>query len=231
MKFSKIMLLAATAIALPTAANAAVVVTQGPGTALGAFSFSVVGTTITINETWNNTNNVFLQFTGLDAGVNYTVVKRIINNSGQTWTRIANELLDPGIDPEDPSPQPGFVPLGWSTSSDQDGLSFAQGSGLPRTSSVFPIVEVDELSDARDFIDFSGASVASGAPLFTLTFGLRDNLSSPSPNQPFLLSQRVNAFSVTPRVPEPATWAMMLVGFGVVGGALRRRARMSISYA
>jgi hypothetical protein len=234
MKFSKIMLLAATAIALPTAANAAVVVTQGPGTALGAFSFTHNTTTnvITINETWNNINNVFLQFVGLEAGVNYTIVKRIINSSGQTWTRIANELLDPGIDPEDPSPQPGFVPTGWSTSSDQDGLSFAQGTpGFPRTSSVFPIVEVDELSDARDFIDFSGASVASGAPLFTLTFGLRDNLSSPSPNQPFLLSQRVNAFSVTPRVPEPATWAMMLVGFGVVGGALRRRARMSISYA
>lgn len=28
---------------------------------------------------------------------------------------------------------------------------------------------------------------------------------------------------VKPPVPEPATWAMMIVGFGVVGGALRRR--------
>jgi hypothetical protein len=27
-------------------------------------------------------------------------------------------------------------------------------------------------------------------------------------------------------VPEPATWAMMLVGFGVVGGAMRRRVRV-----
>jgi hypothetical protein len=24
-------------------------------------------------------------------------------------------------------------------------------------------------------------------------------------------------------VPEPATWAMMIIGFGVAGGALRRR--------
>lgn len=29
--------------------------------------------------------------------------------------------------------------------------------------------------------------------------------------------------SATGAVPEPATWAMMLVGFGMVGGALRRR--------
>ena len=30
---------------------------------------------------------------------------------------------------------------------------------------------------------------------------------------------------VAPGVPEPATWAMMLVGFGAIGLALRRRAR------
>lgn len=33
-------------------------------------------------------------------------------------------------------------------------------------------------------------------------------------------------------VPEPATWAMMLVGFGLVGGAARyRRRRMATSFA
>lgn len=31
-------------------------------------------------------------------------------------------------------------------------------------------------------------------------------------------------------VPEPATWAMMLVGFGAIGGALRSRRRVSVSY-
>lgn len=32
---------------------------------------------------------------------------------------------------------------------------------------------------------------------------------------------------LTPSVPEPATWGMLVVGFGLVGGALRRRASVS----
>ena len=34
-------------------------------------------------------------------------------------------------------------------------------------------------------------------------------------------------------VPEPATWAMMIIGFGGVGGAMRRRSkvRAKISFA
>jgi hypothetical protein len=34
-------------------------------------------------------------------------------------------------------------------------------------------------------------------------------------------------------VPEPSTWAMMLLGFGFVGGAMRsrRRQKVTVSYA
>lgn len=226
MNILKKLMLTAAAVAIPAAANAVTII-QHPGTTLGAFSWSISGTTITINETWTNTNNVFLQIADLTAGVDYTIVKRIINNTGSTWTSIANELLDPGVDAEDPRPQPGFIPVGYSTSNDNDGLSFAQGSGLPRTSSVFPTVVSDELTDARDFIDFLGANVASGSPVFTLTYGLRD--SNPTANQPFLLSQRVNVRSVQ-AVPEPGTWLMMLAGFGIVGGAMRRRMKTSLSF-
>lgn len=31
-------------------------------------------------------------------------------------------------------------------------------------------------------------------------------------------------------VPEPGTWAMMLIGFGAIGGAMRARRRASVSY-
>ncbi len=40
---------------------------------------------------------------------------------------------------------------------------------------------------------------------------------------------RVDAFKISQLavIPEPATWAMMIGGFGMVGGAVRRRARTS----
>ena len=36
---------------------------------------------------------------------------------------------------------------------------------------------------------------------------------------------------VAAAVPEPATWAMMLCGFGLVGAASRQRSRTSVTYA
>ena len=36
-----------------------------------------------------------------------------------------------------------------------------------------------------------------------------------------------SASAATPAVPEPATWAMMLIGFGAMGVSLRRRRRTS----
>jgi hypothetical protein len=47
-----------------------------------------------------------------------------------------------------------------------------------------------------------------------------------SSDQPF--SYDVTFGDAAPRgVPEPATWAMMILGFGLVGGALRRRAAVA----
>ena len=37
--------------------------------------------------------------------------------------------------------------------------------------------------------------------------------------------------TVAPPVPEPASWAMMLSGFGLVGGALRSRRKANVSFA
>jgi hypothetical protein len=37
--------------------------------------------------------------------------------------------------------------------------------------------------------------------------------------------------NVTNAVPEPATWAMMIGGFGLVGGAMRRSRKASVSFA
>lgn len=35
---------------------------------------------------------------------------------------------------------------------------------------------------------------------------------------------------VTDAVPEPATWAMMIAGFGMAGAAMRRRRQVAVSF-
>lgn len=47
-----------------------------------------------------------------------------------------------------------------------------------------------------------------------------------------LAAFEIDNFVVGTAVPEAATWAMMMVGLGVVGGAMRRRkAKVAVSYA
>jgi hypothetical protein len=215
---SKAALAALLFASVSTPASAAITITDHLGN-LGGLSFSVSGNTITINEIWNSASPVFLRIEGLTSGVDYTVTKNITNNTALAFTSMANELLDPSGNPNDdsdPNPQPGFVPVGFSTSNDFDGLSFAQGSGIPRVSSVFGSVFADEFSNARDFLDFVDGTAGPGS-MFSVSYGLKDNAS----NQPFLLAQRFNVRSIG-GVPEPTTWAMLIAGFALVGGALRR---------
>lgn len=72
---------------------------------------------------------------------------------------------------------------------------------------------------------------------FVIANGLdwADDLNEVSNRQVLLNS--INAFgnrNQVAAVPEPATWAMMLIGFAFVGGAIRstkRRQKMTVSYA
>lgn len=71
------------------------------------------------------------------------------------------------------------------------------------------------------FTQFAGPnlfSLVNSAPVFNVgTFALTSIVSGSS-------SLRISA--VTAAVPEPASWAMMLVGFGSIGYAMRRRAKV-----
>lgn len=202
----------ATLMAASSAAFAQTAIVGAGNVGITALEVSVSGNTITLFETWGASGPGSIEFRGLDNGANYTVIKNITNLTGTSWTSFANELLPPG---KGVPGQPSFIPAGFQPSDDFDGLSFAQGSGLPRTSTIFGSLAVDELA-GRDYLDFSGGLWGTGVN-GEITFGLRDN----GGNQPFLLFQRPNEF--TSVVPVPAALPLLLSGMGIFGFLARRR--------
>lgn len=81
------------------------------------------------------------------------------------------------------------------------------------------------------FVDGSGLgfTTAGGtsASLYFASAASRYQLTTTNP-----FSTGYVTATATPAVPEPATWAMMLIGFGSVGVALRRRAaRATVAFA
>ena len=63
------------------------------------------------------------------------------------------------------------------------------------------------------------------------TYAIRVGTCCESPaNGSYQLQVSLEAPGVTGAVPEPATWAMMLIGFGAIGVSLRRRRKMTATH-
>jgi hypothetical protein len=182
--------------------------TADPGT------FTVTGTTLDFGTIdMDAGSSGFLSVSGLAPAQNYTATFNVVDPALNSWTTLTAEILDPlsdGHDAMDPTPQPAFVPVGFSTSNNTDGISFAWNSGLDRsatfagggTANLF----VDEDTNARDQLQFSGFTPDSVA---ATTFGLRDN----SGGRTFLVRLSVDGTPSSPgQTPEPAS--LLLLGTG-----------------
>lgn len=78
-------------------------------------------------------------------------------------------------------------------------------------------------------LTFTGLLTAPGSN--PLALGIFPNPSSFECNNCNVVRYAISGLA-TAAVPEPATWAMMIAGFGLVGAAMRRRSiRTTVSYA
>lgn len=186
------------------------------------FSWDISGNEIFIWQTWTTTGRGFVEISGLEELTNYTVHLYQVNNSGTGWGSFNAELLDAAGDPNDlndPLKQPSWIPAGFSFSNECDNLSFAQGVGIPRTSSSFASLYTAEGGN-RDYLQFYDGSVSGSGGLEVTSFGLRnDRLNS----QSFLLAQSVNDMGNSVVIPEPSTF--LLCGLGLIGMVTYRRRR------
>ena len=128
----------------------------------------------------------------------------IFNNNADNKTAITNALAGLGITyTGDIANYQGFTDLG----------------GITDLSALF-----GNLSGIQVFgIHYGGGAGGGESAFYKIDFG-------PAPGQPLSLnlpaSSNVYRFT-TPAVPEPATWAMMLMGFGGIGMSMRRGRKQS----
>ena len=111
-------------------------------------------------------------------------------------------------------------------------MNYAPGVGNPpviesldaagNVISSFDLSVLAPISTPGGFNEFAFRGIMADTP--NSIYGLRFGGS-------YLLVTGTADGTVLPGVPEPATWALMILGFGAVGGAMRRRTRASVRFA
>ena len=158
---------------------------------------------------------------GLSARQDYSVTFQVEGSAASPFTTLTAELLDPlsdGFDAADGT-QPSYVPAGFSTSNNTDGLSFAWSSGLERSATFAgggaATLHVDEDTNSHDLLAFHGFGPGAIADV---TFGVRDNLGS----RGFLLRLSTDGQALS-STPEPASLLLLATGLAGLARYGRRR--------
>ncbi|QIK79131.1 PEP-CTERM sorting domain-containing protein [Sphingomonas piscis] len=124
------------------------------------------------------------------------------------------------------SNQPAFnLAFGFTLGTDMDAISSITTTLNTSNDVDFSSVLLDGYAFTQTGFDGSGAEVWELLMPVSLSAGLHNifvnGTTGPSRNGSFGGNLELSA----PAVPEPATWAMMLVGFGAIGASVRRSRR------
>lgn len=78
---------------------------------------------------------------------------------------------------------------------------------------------------------FAPDTAITGLGSYVTTYNAKRGIGYPGGGTAYDNGSGVLTISLASAVPEPKTWAMLLVGFGVVGAAMRERRRLSVKLA
>jgi hypothetical protein len=122
---------------------------------------------------------------------------------------------------------PGIYTIGFSVYAPGNG--YANAGDAQFTGSVAGVTLASYLVSSKPsqtWLNFTGVADITTAGLYTTSFDFSTDLY---PSKDIVVDQ---AFVVAGAVPEPSTWAMMILGFAGIGFmAYRRRNKMALSAA
>ena len=184
---------------------------------------TVTNATIVFGSTLNSGASADVTFTA-NTNVNITGGAGFASISDADRTKNFTQLIV--------NPEPDFTALQFSVALEDAGFVFIEYmlSGTNVFSSILtgenPFDQAQKTN--QDYqITATGGDVLSAIRITTCTVASGCTSGGTGTGTGIFLEKQnsITLAGVTPPVPEPGTWAMMLIGFGAVGVGLRRRKR------
>lgn len=215
-------------------ASAATVMLKGSNSngAITSFLAANGHTVVADSSNYTGVNAVLLLRTNGDVSLQNFVLgggRLVTEWSGADWAM--SNLLGGSINGG------GFVGTGTTVTFTAAGIAAGLGSGVGSSYSAsqaseffrnFDSVGTGSVLATRpgNFATIVGGVAGSG---YVIANGIdwADSFGSGGPANGQVLLNSINGANV---VPEPASWAMLIGGFGIVGATMRRRRRMTVSF-